>query len=353
MEIIEYKIKKGDTLESIAREHHVSIDELVNFHNKRCSITQQIIGNYLPFHLEYFILSIDSIKNSVVEKIEKGNNILNQKIRYRCEQNNLILIDGKPSFSAQTKTQYLLSNKKDLGYSLLNVVLEDYVTSIQPQNMESAFELIKQIELIRDNITFKHSKGKIEKIININELHNKWDKFIKETSKTIPFYNDLQNKSPEVINDFIENGRKEFSDENIFCEVISKNLFYHLLINVYNDDKNMEYSFNQMSQIFPEIPLKINVLRSIVSDNENSQTFRIVGNLDINSVNLNSIRNLYEKLYQPIIKFSFTEFDFVYRITYEIEKETNILINASVSIKESVKNNYDVITKYELRKVEL
>lgn len=125
------------------------------------------------------------------------------------------------------------------------------------------------------------------------------------------------------------------------------------MINVYNDDKNMEYSFNQMSQIFPEIPLKINVLRSIVSDNENSQTFRIVGNLDINSVNLNSIRNLYEKLYQPIIKFSFTEFDFVYRITYEIEKETNILINASVSIKESVKNNYDVITKYELRKVEL
>lgn len=125
------------------------------------------------------------------------------------------------------------------------------------------------------------------------------------------------------------------------------------MINVFNDDKNEEYSFTQMSQIFPEISLKINILRSVVSDNENTQTFRIVGSLDDSSFNKNSIKSLYEKLYQPIIKFSFTEFDFVYRITYEIEKENNVLLNASVSIKESVKNNYDVITKYELRKVEL
>lgn len=71
-------------------------------------------------------------------------------------------------------------------------MLEDYVTSVQPQNMESAFELIKQIELIRDNIIFKHSNGKINKIVNINDLHNKWNAFIKETSKTIPFYNELK-----------------------------------------------------------------------------------------------------------------------------------------------------------------
>ena len=353
MEIIKHKIKEGDTLKSIAKEYNITVDELVDFHNKNGGITQQIIGNDLPFHLEFIVLSINSFKNFVIDNIEKGNNLLSYNNRYRCEQNNLILIDGKPSFSAQTKTQYLLSSKKDLGYSLLNVLLEDYVTSVQPQNMEGAFELIKQIELIRDKITFNHSNGKIDKIVNIDELHDKWNVFINETSATIPFYNELKSKSPEVINDFIENGKKEFSNEDVFCEVISKNLFFHLLVKVYNEDKNKEYTFNQMSQIFPEISLKINVIKSVVSDNENTQKVRFVGNLDESSFNINTIKNLYEKLYQPIIKFSFTEFDFVYRITYEIEKETNVLLNASVSIKESVKNNYEVITKYELRKVEL
>lgn len=95
------------------------------------------------------------------------------------------------------------------------------------------------------------------------------------------------------------------------------------------------------------------MVKSVVSDNPNTQKVRLVGNLDENSFNTNTIKNLYEKLYQPIIEFDFTEFDFVYHITYEIEKETNVLLNASISIKESVKNNYEVITKYELRKVEL
>ena len=104
MEIFENRIKKGDTLESIAKEYNITVDELVDFHNKNCGITQQIIGSDLPFHLEFLALSSNSFKNFVVDNIEKGHNLLNYSNRYRREEYNLILIDGKPSFSAQTKT---------------------------------------------------------------------------------------------------------------------------------------------------------------------------------------------------------------------------------------------------------
>lgn len=332
--------------------------ELKAFHNTRCELKDLIGGNDFPKHLNEILIdenwkevSIELIKSDDDKEVEKIE--FEHQARYRCEQNNLILIDGKPSFSAQIKTQYLLSKNKSASNYKLNVQLEDYVTSIQPQNMEEAFDLIKHIELIRDNISFVYHNGKIEKILNFNDLNKKWNIFINETSTSVPFFNELKSKSPEIINDFIENGKKEFSNENIFCDVISKNLFFHLLLDIYNKEKKDEYSFSQMSQIFPEVLLKINVVKTLVCDNENSTTYRLVGNLNKDSVKMNAIKNLYEQLYQPIIKFSFTEFDFIYRITYELEKETNVLLNASVSIKESVKNNYDVITKYELRKVEL
>jgi len=58
-------------------------------------------------------------------------------------------------------------------------------------------------------------------------------------------------------------------------------------------------------------------------------------------------------MYQPLIKFSYTEFDFVFRITYTVENKTGILKNANVSIKEYIKNNYEIITKFDLKEVNL
>lgn len=351
--IFKHVIKKEDTLESLANQYDVSIDELIKYHNSFSGVTNLIVSNVLPMHLDYIVIDRNFIKNKEINNAENGKINLNNKARYRCEQNNLVLVDGNPNFSAQTKTQYLLSNKQDIGFSLLNAILEDYVTAVQPAGMESAFELIKHIEQIRSDITFAHSEGKINKVINLKELQEKWEFFLDKTSQNISFYNELNNKSPEVIKDFIENGRKEFSNEHIFSEVISKNLFYHTLINVYKNHNATEYSFTQQSQLFPNIMLNVNVIKSIVTEDENSTTYRLVGVLDRSKLNEVEIKNLYEQMYQPIIKFSFTEFDYIYRITYQIENSTGQLIKSSASIKEFVKNNYDVITKFELRRVEL
>lgn len=351
--IFKHRIKKEDTLFSLANEYGTTVEQLKNYHNSFSGATSLIVSDVLPIHLDYININ----KKSVVDKEIKTNlnNLIDfeNKARYRCEQNNLVLVDGNANFSAQIKSQYLVSNKKNIGFSLLNVVLEDYINAIQPSGMENAFDLIKQIEWIRNIITFTHSGGKVEKIINIKELQSKWNFFLKETSETIPFYRELKSKSPETIKDFIDNGTKEFSNERVFGETIGKNLFYHSLVNIYNHDSQSEYSFTQQSQLFPNINLKMNVVKSVVSNDESTTTYRLVGTLDRENLNENEMKNLYEKFYQPIIKFSFTEFDYIYRITYEVDNETGQLLKSTASLKEFVKNNYDVITKFELRKVEL
>ncbi|MFY1047411.1 LysM peptidoglycan-binding domain-containing protein [Chryseobacterium sp. GP-SGM7] len=351
--IFKHKIKKEDTLQSLALQYETSIEELKNYHNSFGGVTNLIVSDVIPIHLDYIMIDKKSVINKEIKHAEGGEIDLNNMARYRCEQNNLVLVDGNPNFSGQTKTQYLVSNKKDIGFSLLNVILEDYVNAVQPAGMERAFELIKHIEQIRNNITFSHSEGKIDKVINLNELHEKWKLFLDKTCKTIPFYNELSQKSPETINDFVENGKKEFSNEKVFSEVISKNLFYHTLINAYKSSGNNEYSFAQQSQLFPNIILNINVVKSLVSEDEDTITYRLVGTLDKSKLNIDEIKKLYEELYQPIIKFSFTEFDYIYRITYQIEKNTGQIVKSTTSIKEFVKNNYDVITKFELRRIEL
>lgn len=129
---------------------------------------------------------------------------------------------------------------------------------------------------------------------------------------------------------------------------ISKGYFGEVLLDFGDKDK-----VSQQSQLFPNINLKINVVKSVVSNDESTTTYRLVGTLDRENLNENEMKNLYEKFYQPIIKFSFTEFDYIYRITYEVDNETGQLLKSTASLKEFVKNNYDVITKFELRKVEL
>ncbi len=59
-----------------------------------------------------------------------------------------------------------------------------------------------------------------------------------------------------------------------------------------------------MSQIFPEIFLKINVLRSVVSDYENTQTVRTVGSLDDSSFNIDSMK-VFTKIISTYYKVFF------------------------------------------------
>ncbi len=345
-----HKVQPAENLEDISKKYDISIEDI-----KKANPDVKI---FKPMYGAEYVVASQELKIPVFTKEEKTKEIaLNSesfypKARYRCSQNNLILIDGEPHFSCEIKTQYLYSILKERNTTLRKINLEDYITSIQPQNMQDAFELIKEIELLRNDVVFSDEENKISKVYNFDSLSRKWKDFTKNKMNHIAFFKELKERNPKSIQDFISNGNKEFSNEKAFKEVIQKNLFYYVLLHSLNAEIK-EFKLIQNSQIFPNISLETNFIKTVVKEEELTTTYRLVGTLNKESLDDSILQNLYIQMYQPLIKFSYTEFDFVFRITYTVENKTGILKNANVSIKEYIKNNYEIITKFDLKEVNL
>jgi len=50
---------------------------------------------------------------------------------------------------------------------------------------------------------------------------------------------------------------------------------------------------------------------------------------------------------------NFTEFDYIFNVTYSVESRTNTLLGANVLLNEKIKNNIEAITKFKIHQVEL
>lgn len=99
--------------------------------------------------------------------------------------------------------------------------------------------------------------------------------------------------------------------------------------------------------------LNIDVERHIVSKDELTTVYRLVGKLNRANLNNKHLLSLYNEYYKPLLKFSYTEFDCIYRIVYTLDNETNMLIDAQLSMSEKIKNNYESITQFTIKTVEL
>lgn len=99
--------------------------------------------------------------------------------RYRCVQDNIILIDGQPHFSCETKTQYLLASNNN--YSNMSCVnLEEYINSINPNELKDSFDLIREIELLKTGIILssQNAENTIWDVENMDEVHKHWTHFV-------------------------------------------------------------------------------------------------------------------------------------------------------------------------------
>lgn len=166
-------------------------------------------------------------------------------------------------------------------------------------------------------------------------------------------YQQLSSQAPEQTEDIIKTGNKEFLDDGNLPLSLDKNLFHHIFVRAFKGDKLQNYRLKQFSQLFPNIDLITDVVKSVVTENDDTATYRLVGTLNRDNLSESILKDMYDKIYKPTIKYSYTEFDFIYRITYTIDKSTNFLIDAKASLAEKIKNNFEVITEYNIKQVEV
>lgn len=312
-----------------------------------------IILENLP--LEERIKHLEEQRRQLEDKefLGKGGEI---KSRYRCEQINISRINGNTvTLYGNTKTQYLFSRHEADKEIVMEVLLEDYISSIEPSNLKEAFEFAQILEeLVKGKIVFiQNLEGKFEKILNIEEIRDKWEKLRDNELDKIAIYKLLRSRAPKQADDIITTGNQEFSSSKQLGETLSKNLFFHILLRSNAGEKLQDYSLTQYSQLFPGLELNFNIDVSEVNKTKEKTTYQLTGNLNRDNISEDDLREKYNELYRPVIRYSYSEFDHIYNITYTIDNATNLLIEGKAFLCEKIKNNFEAITEFGVKRIEL
>ncbi|WP_308006211.1 LysM peptidoglycan-binding domain-containing protein [uncultured Chryseobacterium sp.] len=349
MEFIKYEIKKGDTLESIAAKQGISVKELVDFHNLYCGTTNFIIGNTLPIHLQTLWVE-KKTKEEINRAIEDVK--FPRKTRYRCEQFNTTKLEDRITFHCNTKKEYVV--EKDAASTKAKVRLKEYLYKINPENMALAIEAVKELEFDKENVIFElESDNTIKRVQNFSEIKEKWELF-KPRLKSSEFYRQVEKISPKAAEDIIKGGGVEFESEANLRKTYDKSLLYHVLFNDYDARKKsiQNSTLKFISQIFVDIHIELELQHSIIKEDDYFIEFRTVGTLLRDKIDSSLLEQQYNKFYKPIIEYGFSEYNYDYRIRRMVDKKTGTIVNASALMKEEVKNNYQLVTQFDLKQIE-
>lgn len=351
MNFIKYKIKEGDTLESIAEKETISIKELIDFHNSLSTITQSIITNYLPIHLEYLLIPIkDRTKQSSVDSIG-----FDMKAVYRCEQVNTTIIDNKTVSTSLQKTQFNV--KLSIAKKLAKVNLDDYYYNLTPPFLNEVFEFIKNTEFIRNNVLLNYSdKGKVDKILNKKDQFVQWNNFKNSEHIDGNFIRTLRNNNKVAFDQLLEAGEVQFSEEHDSVNEYQATPFYSLFFDEYLTDENFSVgniqNKNFRSSLFPTLDTTLELKTSKISESENDIWIRIVNSPELSEDLLSTIRNKYEESYQPSIHFSFTKYKIDYRSRINIDKKSNLIKEGILRVREAVVDNVESLFEFKIRRLE-
>lgn len=351
MKYITYKTKKEEKLKELAEQFQTS-PELIKKANPKAKI-------FTSFPWGYEVVSYDEILKIPVpdeSTIEDETHSFKTDefipiARYRCSQQNSTRALSEVRFSAEIKSEYLLSKlEKDKTY--YHVGLKDYVYLVHPNEMGSFFDLAREVEFVRNNVQFSQEEKEKITIHNISEILTNWEHCKNEIIPKLPFFKVMQEKDPSAAIDFLNKGDEEFLDEEKLVGILNANLFYHILWKMIANNLN-SYNFVQPSQIFPKITLNINVNKTIISEKGNIKTYKLTGKWDKEKLPMEELINIYDEIYKPLLRFSFTEYDFIYNITYTVDTTKGILLEAIALVYEKIKNNFEVISQFKLETTEL
>ncbi|MEO8255501.1 MAG: LysM domain-containing protein [Flavobacterium sp.] len=187
---ITYKIKKGDTLQSVANELHINSRVLRAYHNIHCRIPDLIETDF-PYQLEYLILAPEKIELSDEDKEKKRQKVVfndgNLKLSLNYAQidttyNALYKIENgdqlhtiKQDFNVKWKTK----TQNGYYYFEVNRTGKMYINDEVPNSMaeeiaEKASAALYPLLVVVDET------GKWVYINNFDEIKQRWAKVKKE-----------------------------------------------------------------------------------------------------------------------------------------------------------------------------
>ena len=349
MKIIKYEIKRGDTLESIAEKHQITIKMLLDFHNSHSSVTQQFYGDRLPVHIDTIMMPAKK------EHLEKNidDEAFEQKVRYRCEQLNITRIEEDVKSYSQLKKEYQVAY--NLGNHLMHVELCDFFYELNPPALSRIFDFISQIDYIRNNCLVEINQlGRFSKIINKDKLRASWEEFKNNKLNDLEFIKVIKQTKPNEYSKLITEGDFQFSNEYDDEKDYNRDLFYLTVLDkylYYNNDNLQEEQYIYQSQLFPDVTVPMTVRYDILNEKDGHVTIRKVWETIESEELLEKISKGYEKYHQPLIKYKFSKYKLDMRNLFTYNLKTKVLEKAELSIIENIENNIKSECIFNLRKI--
>lgn len=353
MNLVHYKIKTGDSLESIASHFNVSVTELIAFHNKNAVMTQQIYGKEIPFHISHLIVNpivtIDEKTSAEdIEEISFGRNFM-----YRTEMIVGTVLEQVMVDNSTYKSQYKVG--LDQNNTLASVLLQENHVKSSPQMLQAGMELIAEIDKIKCSSVFRldPNSGKIIKIINYKAILDQWEHYKAglESRKTVL----KMSQNRKDIDDFIAGVESVLKPEKKLIADYYNKMFYELFFTKHlQGDRNFlqKESRTYYSTLFDQEAITLHFTPTILEETDEILKVRRVSEMEYHSLNMEKIVNLYNERIKPMVQFNFSEYNFSYRETFIWNKKDNILQESHVTVIEEVKNNIQLLIDFNLKRFE-
>jgi hypothetical protein len=228
-----YKIKQGDTLQSITQIFGVEQDVWTRYHNNMCRL-DHVIRDVLPRHLEeIYLLPELWEKESSLNKIQflSGiNDIEYKKVKFGID--NSIYIRQIPTIRTyRLKIIYPQKNSR-IDCEVITKGLK-----IIPQNVMMSFDKKKifinglEPDMVIDEVAVKASEGiypiclsinyinKTQKVLNLIEIQESW----KRTKELIK-----KEYTGRIIDSYLNRTEDNLTEEKVTCKLIDNDIFFGL-----------------------------------------------------------------------------------------------------------------------------
>ena len=245
-----YTIKKGDTLNSVARELGVDAQELRRYHNIYCEIPDLIEADFKSY-LKILILAPkkEKVPNDVivkkVKKVSFGNNYrlpfsperMNHKykVKYTSEvgdESDITEINVSVKWLAVDKNKYhLFEINRESGI---------YINGSAPDTMMDELE-VKTAEVLYPLKIVVDEFGKWIDIHNYNEIESRW---VKVKSEILDYY------EGEVADAYIEHTEYALENSETLLESLRSDYFLRSFFNGIHVGYTADYSFKN-EVLFP------------------------------------------------------------------------------------------------------
>jgi len=344
-----YYIKNGDSLESIAEELGLKVQELINYHNDNSKLHDNIRDKNLPKWSDHIIIA-DTVDNLKMKKKLKNSpdhiNIFQrdtEPIKYLITQKIDMQVSGNSMIDSETEIIWKYKKQKKDGSFHANLEQESHQIKYIKSIYRALAEYMQKFNKPLEHLILKLSDtGEIDEVENQEEINKQWLEFKKNLTPEL-------GNTPEEKH-MIESGDKDFSDS---LPLLKNNTLYDLFFSgIYgehevSDKFEGEEKKKYISQIFSSE--KVNIITKKKFDKD-GELIKVKLYSEADSTNNHHLKSIYDEKLRPFFQEEYN-YSFSWSVEYSFNPGTGIMVSCNSKIKEMTGSSYNHVMEHIIQLV--